>query len=229
MVDFNKERLPREAVAMRIAKEFFDGAVVNLGIGLPTLCSSFVPEGMDVTYHSENGTLGFGSVVMEEDKDQWADIDLTNAGGQFVYPKPGMCFFDHADSFAMIRGGRIDISVLGVLEISAQGDLANWMFPGRGVGNIGGGMDLAFCAKRIIGATEHTTKDNKPKIVNQCSIPLTAPKCMDMVVTDLAVIKFTKKGPMLMEYAPGWTVEEIQALTEAKLLIAEDLKEIELL
>jgi 3-oxoacid CoA-transferase B subunit len=229
MVTSNKERLSREAIAMRIAREFFDGAVVNLGIGIPTLCSSFVPEGMEVTYQSENGMLGFGRVVTEDDKAQWADIDLVNAGGQYVYPKPGMCFFNHAQSFAIIRGGWVDISVLGVLEVSAKGDLANWMFPGRGVGNIGGGMDLAFNAKRVIGATEHTTKDNKPKIVNQCSIPLTAPHCMDMIVTDLAVIKFTPKGPVLKELAPGWTAEEVQALTEAKLIIDPCLKEIELL
>ncbi len=228
-MDLTKERLSREAIAMRIAREFFDGAVVNLGIGIPTLCSSFVPEGMDVTYHTENGAMGFGRVVTDEDKAQWADIDLTNAGGQYVYPKPGMCFFNHADSFAIIRSGRIDISVLGVLEVNEKGDLANWMFPGRGVGNIGGGMDLAFCAKRIIGATEHTTKDNKAKIVKQCSIPLTAPHCMDMIVTDIAVIKFTAKGPILKEVAPGWTAAEVQELTEAKLIIAEDLKDIELL
>jgi 3-oxoacid CoA-transferase B subunit len=224
-----KERLSREAIAMRIAKEFFDGAIVNLGIGIPTLCSSFVPEGVEVTYHTENGALGFGRVVTQDDMAQFADIDLTNAGGQYVYPKPGMSFFNHADSFAMIRGGWIDISVLGVLEISDKGDLANWMFPGRGVGNIGGGMDLAFCAKKIIGATEHTTKDNKPKIVKQCSIPLTAPHCMDMVVTDIAVIKFTPKGPVLQEVAPGWSAEDVQELTEAKLIIPEDLREIELL
>jgi 3-oxoacid CoA-transferase subunit B len=224
----SKERLSREAIAMRIAREFFDGAVVNLGIGIPTLCSSFVPEGMQITYHTENGALGFGSVVTEEDKSLYADIDLTNAGGQYVYAKPGMSFFSHADSFAMIRGGRIDISVLGVLEVSEKGDLANWMFPGRGVGNIGGGMDLAFCAKRLIGATEHTTKDNKPKLVKQCSIPLTAPRCMDMVVTDIAVIKFTPAGPVLKEVAPGWTAEEVQALTEAQLIVSDDLKEIEL-
>lgn len=225
----NKERLSREAIAMRIAREFFDGAVVNLGIGIPTLCSSFVPEGMQVTYHTENGALGFGRVVTAEDTDRYADVDLTNAGGQYVYPKPGMCFFSHSDSFMMIRGGWIDIAVLGVLEVSEKGDLANWMFPGRGVGNIGGGMDLAFCARRVIGATEHTTKDNKPKIVKQCSIPLTAPHCMDMIVTDLAVIKFTPKGPLLKEIAPGWTADEVQGLTEARLTLADDLKEMELL
>jgi acetate CoA/acetoacetate CoA-transferase beta subunit len=124
-----KERLSREAIAMRIAREFFDGAVVNLGIGIPTLCSSFVPEGVQVTYQTENGALGFGPVVGQEDMDKWADIDLVNAGGQYVYPKPGMVFFSHADSFAMIRGGHVDIAVLGVLEISEKGDLANWMFP----------------------------------------------------------------------------------------------------
>jgi len=225
----SKEKLSREAIAMRIAKEFFDGAVVNLGIGIPTLCSSFVPEGMDVTYHTENGALGFGRVVTQEDMDKYADIDLTNAGGQYVYPKPGMSFFSHADSFAMIRGGRVDISVLGVLEVNDKGDLANWMFPGRGVGNIGGGMDLAFCAKRIIGATEHVTKDNKFKIVKNCSIPLTAPHCMDMLVTDIAVIKFTPKGLVLQEIAPGWTPAEVQELTEPKLIVPADLKEIELL
>jgi 3-oxoacid CoA-transferase B subunit len=224
-----KERLSREAIAMRIAKEFFNGAIVNLGIGIPTLCSSFVPEGVEVTYHTENGALGFGKVVTEEDKNKYADIDLINAGGQYVYPKPGMCFFSHADSFAMIRGGRIDISVLGVLEVNDKGDLANWMFPGRGVGNIGGGMDLAFCAKRIIGATEHTTKDNKAKIVRQCSIPLTAPHCMDMLVTDIAVIKFTPKGLLLKEVAPGWTPAEVQELTEPVMTVAPDLKEMELL
>jgi 3-oxoacid CoA-transferase B subunit len=223
-----KERLSREAIAMRITREFFDGAVVNLGIGIPTLCSSFVPEGMQITYQAENGMAGFGSVVQAADMKEWADIDLINAGGQYVYPRAGMSFFDHSQSFAMIRSGRVDIAVLGVLEINGKGDLANWMFPGRGVGNIGGGMDLAFNCRRIICATEHTTRDNKPKIVNQCSVPLTAPHCVDMVVTDLAVIKFTARGPVLLEIAPGWTPAEIQALTEPKLTIAEDLKEIEL-
>ena len=223
-----KERLNREAIAMRVAKEFFDGAVVNLGIGIPTLCSSFVPEGMEVIYHTENGALGFGSVVMPDEFEEKADIDLINAGGQYVSPLPGMCFFDHADSFVIIRGGHIDITVLGILEVSEKGDLANWMFPGRGVGNIGGGMDLAFNSKRVIGATEHTTKGGKPKIVRQCSIPLTAPRCMDLIVTDIAVIKVTEQGLVLQEIAPGWTPEEVQELTEAKLIVAEDLKEIEL-
>ena len=223
-----KERLSREAIAMRIAKEFFDGAVVNLGIGIPTLVSSFVPEGMQVIYHTENGALGFGPVVTPDEFEEKADIDLINAGGQYVTPLPGMCFFHHADSFTIIRGGHIDITVLGVLEVSEKGDLANWMFPGRGVGNIGGGMDLAFNSKRVIGATEHTTKSGKLKIVKQCSIPLTAPQCMDLIVTDIAVIEVTEQGLVLKEMAPGWTVEEVQELTEPKLIVAEDLKEIEL-
>jgi len=207
-----KERLSREAMAMRIARELFDGAVVNLGIGIPTLVSSFVPEGITVIYHTENK----------------ADIDLVNASGQYITPLPGMCFFHHADSFAMIRGGHIDITVLGVLEVSEKGDLANWMFPGRGVGNIGGGMDLAFNAKKVIAATEHTTKDGKPKIVKECSVPLTAPQCVNLVVTDIAVIEVTSDGLLLKELAPGWTAEEVQELTEPRLLIAQDLREIEL-
>lgn len=223
-----KERLSREVIAMRVAKELFDGVVVNLGIGIPSLVSSFVPEGMTVIYHTENGALGFGPVVTAEEIEEKADIDLVNASGQYVTPLPGMCFFHHADSFTMIRGGHIDITVLGVLEVSEKGDLANWMFPGRGVGNIGGGMDLAFNAKKVIAATEHTTRDGKPKIVKECSVPLTAPECVDLVVTDVAVIEVTSKGLLLKELAPGWTVEEVQALTEPKLVIAPELKEIEL-
>lgn len=221
-----KQRLSRELMAMRIAKELFDGAVVNLGIGIPTLVSSFIPEGIEVVYHTENGALGFGPVVTAEEFEDKADIDLVNASGQYVTPRPGMCFFHHADSFLMIRGGHIDITVLGVIEVSERGDLANWMFPGRGVGNIGGGMDLAFNAKRVICATEHTTKDGKPKIVKQCSVPLTAPQCVNLIVTDIVVIEVTEEGLLLKEIAPGWTVEEVQAVTEPKLTVAEDLMEI---
>jgi len=223
-----KERLSREAIAMRLAKELFDGAVVNLGIGIPTLVSSFVPEGISVIYHSENGTLGFGPVVTAESFDEKADIDLVNAGGQYVTPQPGMCFFHHADSFLMIRGGHIDITILGAFQISEKGDLANWMFPGRGVGNIGGGMDLAFNTKRVICAMEHTTKNGDIKILKQCTLPLTAPTCVHLIVTDLAVIEVMDKGMVLKEIAPTWTVEELQALTEPKLIVAEDLGEIEL-
>jgi 3-oxoacid CoA-transferase B subunit len=223
-----KEKLSRESIAMRAAKEMFDGAIVNLGIGIPSLVSSFVPEGMEVIYHSENGVIGFGPVVQADEMKEKADIDFVNASGQFITPLPGMCFVHHADSFSLIRGGRVDITMLGVIEISEKGDLANWMFPGRGVGNIGGGMDLAFCAKKVICLTEHTTKDGKPKIVKQCSIPLTAPECVDLIITDIAVIQPTKKGLVLKEYVPEWTVEDIQAVTGAKLIVSLDLKEMEL-
>ena len=223
-----KERLSREVIAMRVAKELFDGAVVNLGIGIPTLVSSFIPEGIEVIYHTENGALGFGPVVTAEEFESEADIDLVNAGGQYVTPLPGMCFFHHADSFLMVRGGHIDITVLGVIEVSEKGDLANWMFPERGVGNIGGGMDLAFNVKRVICATEHTTKDGKPKIVKKCTLPLTAPKCVDLIVTDVAVIEVTPEGLVLKEFVPGWAVGDIQAMTEPKLSFAPDLKEMEL-
>jgi len=223
-----KERMSRETIAMRAAKELFDGAVVNLGIGIPTLVSSFIPEGMEVTFHSENGMLAFGPVVSADEATEMADIDLVNAGGQYVKPLPGMSFFHHADSFLMIRGGHIDIAMLGVIEVTEKGDLANWMFPARGVGNIGGGMDLAFNAKKVICLTEHTAKDGKPKIVKQTSVPLTAPECVDLIITDLAVIEVTKAGMLLREVAPGWTAEEIQKLTEPKLIISPTLKEIEL-
>ncbi len=223
-----RERLSREIIAMRAARELFDGAVVNLGIGIPTLVSSFVSERIHVILHTQNGALGFGPVVTAEESEEKADIDLVNASGQYVTPLPGMCFFHHADSFLMIRGGHIDITMLGVLQVSRRGDLANWMFPERGVGNIGGGMDLAFNAKRVIALTEHNTKDGKPKIVEQCTIPLTAPECVDLIITDLAVIEVTKEGLVLKEVAPGWTAEEVQSLTEPKLIVAADLKKIEL-
>lgn len=222
-----KPRLSREVIAMRVAREFFDGAVVNLGIGIPTLASSFIPEGRTVVFHTENGALGFGAVLTEEEMDR-ADTDLINAGGQFVNRLPGMCFFHSADSFAMIRGGHIDITVLGGLQVSEKGDLANWLFPERGIGNIGGGMDLAAGARKVIVAMEHAAKEDKPKIVKQCSFPLTAKECVDLIVTDLAVIEVTGVGLVLKETAPGWTVEEIQALTEPRLIIAPALKEVEL-
>jgi 3-oxoacid CoA-transferase subunit B len=195
---------------------------------IPTLVSSFVPEGIEVTYHSENGTLGFGPVVTAEELAEKADVDLVNAGGQYITPLPGMCFFHHADSFLMVRGGHIDITMLGVIEVSEKGDLANWMFPGRGVGNIGGGMDLAFNAKKVICLTEHTTKDGKPKIVRKCSIPLTAPECVNLLITDVAVIEVTQNGLVLREIAPGWTPADVQAITEPQLRVAPDLKEFEL-
>jgi len=219
-----KRRLDRQTVAMRVAKEFQDGDVVNLGIGIPTLASNFIPEGRQVIFHTENGALGFGSIAPEGEE----DIDLINAGGQFVTRLPGICFFHHADSFAMIRGGHIDITVLGGLQVSEKGDLANWMSPERGVGNIGGAMDLAVGAKKVIVAMDHTARDSQPKIVRECSYPLTAKCCVDLIVSDLAVIEVIPRGLVLKEIAPGWTVDEVQALTEPQLLLAEDLKEMDL-
>ncbi len=220
-----KERLDRQTIALRVAKEFYDGAVVNLGGGIPTLAANFVPEGRSVTFHAENGVLGFGGVPQNEDEQK---PYMLGANGIPFSPLPGMSFFDHAQSFAMIRGGHIDISVLGALQVSEKGDLANWTFPERGIGNIGGAMDLAAGCGRIIVAMEHTTPKGKLKIVRECSYPLTAARCVKLIVTDIAVIHVTSDGLVLGETAPGWTVEEVQALTEPKMIISPYLKEIEL-
>jgi 3-oxoacid CoA-transferase B subunit len=220
-----KPKLDRETIALRVAKEFFDGAVVNLGGGIPTLASNFIPEGRTVIFHSENGMLGFGPVEYDENKQS---VYLMNASGQLVQPRLGMCFFDHAMSFAMIRGGHVDITVLGALQVSEKGDLANWMIPERGIGVIGGAMDLAFCCKKLIIAMEHTTPKGGIKIYKKCTYPITAPECVDLIITDLALIEVTKDGLLLKEIAPGWAVEEVQAVTEPKLIVAEDLKEITL-
>jgi len=195
-----KPRLDREIIAMRVARELQDGDVVNLGIGIPTLCSQFVPEGRTVIYHSESGVLGYGPMAEPGEE----DIDLINAGGQFLAPNPGMSFFNSAEAFAMIRGGHIDVAVLGAFQVAENGDLANWMLPQRGVGNVGGAMDLAAGAKRIIVAMEHTDRNDNPKIVNQCSFPLTGRGCVRMIVTDIAVIAVAKNELTLLEVAPEW-------------------------
>ena len=220
-----KERLDRQTIALRVAKEFDDGTVVNLGGGIPALAANFVPEGRTVTFHAENGVLGFGGVprTKEEEKPYYL-----GANGIPFSPLPGMSFFHHADSFAMIRGGHIDVTVLGALQVSEKGDLANWTFPERGLGNIGGAMDLAAGCNRVIIAMEHITPKGQMKILKKCSYPLTAARCVSLVVTDIAVIQVTAKGLVLMETAPGWTVEEIQALTEPELLVSPNLQEIEL-
>ncbi len=223
MVD--KEKLDRETIALRAAKEFQDGMIVNLGIGIPTTAANFIPEDREVLFHTENGCLGFGPIA---DPDN-ADLDLVNAGTQAITARPGMSFFDHADSFGMIRCGRIDMCVLGGLQVSEKGDLANWITPNRNVGNIGGGMDLAFCAKSLIITMEHVTKENEPKIVKECTYSLTAPQCVDLIITDIAVIEVTDEGLVLKEVALGWTADDVQALTEPKLIISPDLKEIELI
>ncbi len=220
----DKERLDREIIAMRVAKELPDGGYVNLGIGIPTLVSSFVPEGRAVFYHSESGVLNCGPLAEEAEE----DIDLINAGGQFLQPVPGMSFFSSADAFAMIRGGHVDVTVLGAHQVSAKGDLANWMLPQRGVGNVGGAMDLCLGAKTVIVAMEHTDRQNRPKIVEQCTLPLTGKGCVSLIVTDLAVIERSGEVLTLKELAPGWTVQEVQALTGAHLTPAADLKEYQL-
>lgn len=220
----DKERLDRDVVAMRVAKELPDGGYVNLGIGIPTLVSNYVPEGRTVIYHSESGVLNCGPLA-DEGED---DIDLINAGGQFLKMVPGMSFFSSADAFAMIRGGHIDVTVLGAFQVSERGDLANWMFPERGVGNIGGAMDLAMGARRIIVAMEHTDRRNRPKIVRECSYPPTGLGCVSLIVTDIAVIEVTPQGLVLREVAPGWSASEVQELTEPRLVLPADLKEMEL-
>ena len=219
-----KERLGREVIAMRVAKELQDGAVVNLGIGIPTLCSQFVPEGRSITYHSESGVLNYGAMAEEGEE----DIDLTNAGGQFLAPVPGMSFFNSADAFAMIRGGHVDVAVLGALQVSEHGDLANWMVPERGVGNVGGAMDLAAGARRTIVAMEHVDKKGNPKVVTECTFPLTGKACVSTIVSDIAVIDVTPGGLVLNEVAPGWTAEDVQDETGPRLTVSADLKDMEL-
>lgn len=223
MVD--KYRMDEQTMALRVAREFQDGMVINLGVGIGTQCINYVPEGREVLFQIENGALGFGPIVSSPDE---ADIDLLMPGMQSVYRMKGMSFFSQDESFAMIRGKHIDMVVLGAMEVSEKGDLANWALPGRGLGNIGGSMDLALGAKKVVVIMSHTTKSGKPKILKKCTLPLTAPECVRLIVTDIAVIEVTSRGLVLKEVVPGWTVEEIQALTEPKLIIAPDLKEVEL-
>jgi 3-oxoacid CoA-transferase subunit B len=219
-----KIRLDEQTIALRAAKEFGDGMVINLGYGMPALCANFIPEGRTVFFQSENGVLGYGPLGTDEEK----DYELINASDQPVTPLPGMCFFDSATSFDMIRGGHIDMVILGAYQVSEKGDLANWGRPGRPATGMGGGMDLATGCKELVVMMLHTTKEGGARIVRQCTFPLTAKNCVNKIFTDLAVMDVTPKGLILREVAPGWTAEEVQGLTEAKLIFAEDLKEIEL-
>ncbi len=220
-----KERLDDQTMALRVAKEFKNGMVVNLGFGIPTLASNYIVEENEIIIQSENGVLGIGRTAITDEEQ---DFHLVNASGQFATPLPGMAFFDHAESFCMIRGGHIDLCVLGGLQVSEKGDLANWLIPGREPGSIGGGMDLAFGAARLVVVMTHCTKDNQPKILHKCTYELTAPEVVDLIITDIGVIEVTPDGLVLKETAPGWTPEEIQALTEPKLKISPDLKDMEL-
>ena len=189
-----KYRMDEQTMALRVAKEFQDGMVVNLGVGIGTQCMNYVPEGREVIFHTENGALGLGPIVSSADE---AEIDLTNAGGQPVKRKLGMSFFSHDEAFAMIRGKHVDMVVLGGMEVSEKGDLANWVLPGRGLGNVGGSMDLALGAKKVVVVMIHNTKDGRPKILNKCSLPLTAPECVKLIVSDIAVIEVTHAGLLL--------------------------------
>lgn len=213
----------REIIAKRVAKELKDGDVVNLGIGLPTLVANYIPEGIDITLQSENGFVGIGSSPKEGEEQK----DLINAGGQHVTVVPGAAFFDSSMSFSIIRGGHVDATVLGALEVDQEGNLANWMIPGKKVPGMGGAMDLVVGAKKVIVSMEHTAKGN-PKILKKCTLPLTAANQVNLIITEMAVMEVTKEGLVLRELGPEATVEDVKAATLSDLIIPDDVKKMDI-
>ncbi len=215
-----KDTEKRERIVKRIARELRDGFYVNLGIGMPTLVANHVPPGIQVVLQSENGMLGIGPFPIEGEEDP----DLINAGKETITEMPGTSYFSSADSFAMIRGGHIDLSVLGAMEVDEEGSIANWMIPGKMVKGMGGAMDLVASAKRVVVAMEHTTREGQPKILKKCTLPLTGSKVVDTIVTEMAYIRITPTGLVVEEIAPGLTFEDLQRATEATLIQSPSLK-----